>query len=248
MGDFILSYMIFRLVSAKSKRAEIWVKLVFSKVWSQCSSTTFSFLKLIKKYILFLKKSSRVRAACKLLSLGWFEPNISNNMFSHFSFYHFSAPLKSWRRPRRQPQRRLHPLLHLRLKLPQRHRRLPSLCKRPHLVLEASDKVDANKKSLWKLILVITVLFYKVRTRALLITDPTPQPMTSTATMAAAAVSWKNKENFVIFFESLIIFMYMYYSAWNLLFWRILIDSSTSTNFWTRWFHEKNVLGLRIII
>merc|ERR1711879_350625 len=32
-------------------------------------------------------------------------------------------------------------LLHLRLRLPQRHRRLPSLCKRPHLVLEASDKV-----------------------------------------------------------------------------------------------------------
>ena len=51
-------------------------------------------------------------------------------------------------------------------------------------------EVDANKKKFMKTyISVFTVLFYKVRTRALLITDPTPQPMTSTATMAAAAVS-----------------------------------------------------------
>lgn len=51
-------------------------------------------------------------------------------------------------------------------------------------------EVDANKKKFMKTYKsVIIVLFHKVLTSALLITDPTPQPMTSTATMAAAAVS-----------------------------------------------------------
>ena len=45
---------------------------------------------------------------------------------------------------------------------------------------------------------VMIVLFHKVRTSALLITDPTPQPMTSTATIAAAAVPCKEVMKFVI--------------------------------------------------
>ena len=54
LGDFILSYMIFRLVSAKSKiRADnLSQTCIFSKVWSQCSSTDI----LIFAFILPLKR------------------------------------------------------------------------------------------------------------------------------------------------------------------------------------------------
>ena len=186
--------MIFRLVSAKSKNwAEIWVKPFFLQKFDLSVPVRqfiifeiFISLYLLKKFF-----SQAVLADLNKILL---------TICFHNFFYHFSEPLKNWRRPRRQPQNLKLPLLHLRLRLPQRHRRLPSQCKRPHLVLEASDKVSGFfliwkwmriKKSLWKLIYksVMIVLFHKVRTSALLITDPTPQPMTSTATMAAAAVS-----------------------------------------------------------
>ena len=43
----------------------------------------------------------------------------------------------------------------------------------------------------------IFAAIYKALTSALLMTDPMPQPITRTATIAAAAVSWNLEEKFV---------------------------------------------------
>ena len=129
--------MIFRLVSAKSK---IELKFESNLFFFKSLISVFQYDILIFEICisLYLFKKTFFSHAV-LADLNLILQTICFHIF--FSFYNFSEPLKNWRRPRRQPQNLKLPLLHLRLRLPQRHRRLPSLCKRPHLVLEASDKV-----------------------------------------------------------------------------------------------------------
>ena len=79
----------------KAKSAEILSPTCFFKGLDYgVPARHFNFWNKFSKKSCSLKKSSRVQAACKLLSLGRLEPNLSNNLFSHFFLLFFSATKK----------------------------------------------------------------------------------------------------------------------------------------------------------